>query len=297
MPVKKISYLVCSIGIVLLCVAGGQAQDDISKHAACDICGMDRQTYDYSRMLLEFDDKTSTGTCSIHCTAAEMAAHREKTIIRMLVGDFATKELVDVKKAFWVIGGKRAGVMTKRAKWAFREKAAADAFIQDNGGTLGTYHDAMKAAFADMRDDIKMLHDRKAADQAGMTDIQNQPACRYCGMDRRAYDYSRMLVEYADGMSSGTCSIHCAAIDLALNPGKVPNAIMVGDYRTKRLIHADKAYWVIGGSRRGVMSIRGKWAFQEKGHAEDFMKDHGGKPGSFDEALQAAYEDMYEILR
>jgi nitrous oxide reductase accessory protein NosL len=45
------------------------------------------------------------------------------------------------------------------------------------------------------------------------------------------------------------------------------------------------------------MSIQGKWAFEERRGAEDFVKDHGGKVGSFDEALQAAFEDMYEILR
>jgi len=27
------------------------------------------------------------------------------------------------------------------------------------------------------------------------------------------------------------------------------------------------------------------------------MLDNGGKPGSFEEALQAAFEDMWEILR
>jgi nitrous oxide reductase accessory protein NosL len=258
---------------------------------------MDRQAYDFSRMLLEFDDKMSEGTCSIHCTAAEMAAHREKTIIRMLVGDYATKELIDVQKAFWVLGGKQAGVMTGRAKWAFREKTAAEAFIKEHGGTLGTYNDAMKAAFVDMRDDIKMLREKKRAEQTGLTDIKEHPGCRYCGMDRNVYDYSRMLLEYTDGASAGTCSIHCAAIDLALNPERAPKAIMVGDYRTKQLIDALRACWVIGGSRRGVMSIQGKWAFEEKGHAEDFMKDHGGKLGSFDDALQAAFEDMYEILR
>jgi len=82
-----------------------------------------------------------------------------------------------------------------------------------------------------------------------------------------------------------------------MNPERVPKAIMVGDYRTKKLIDAQGAYWVIGGSRSGVMSIQGKWAFEEKADAEDFIREHGGKTGSFDEALQAAFEDMYEILR
>jgi len=226
-----------------------------------------------------------------------MAAHREKTIIRMLLADYAAKELVAAQKAFWVIGGKKAGVMTGRAKWAFREKTAAERFIKDHGETLGSYNAAMKAAFADMRDDITMLHEKKRAGQAGLTDIQMHPGCIYCGMDRRAYDYSRMLVEFADGAITATCSIHCAAIDLALNPGKAPKAVMAGDYRTKQLVEAQRAWWVIGGDRYGVMSLRGKWAFAEKGHAEDYIKEHGGNLGSFDDALKAVFEDMWEILR
>lgn len=294
---KKVVFLICIISLILFPAAGGHAQDDISRHAACDICGMDRKTYAHSRMMLEFDDKTSAGTCSIHCTAAQMAAHREKTMIRMLAGDYATKELIDAQKAFWVIGGKQDGVMTRRAKWAFREKTSAEAFIKDNGGTLGTYRDAMKAAFADMRDDIQMLYKEKGVEQSGLSDIRSHPACGYCGMDRRMYDYSRMLVEYADGTSTATCSIHCSAIDLALNPGKAPKAVMAGDYRTKQLVEAQRAWWVIGGDRYGVMSLRGKWAFAEKGHAEDYIKEHGGNLGSFDDALKAAFEDMWEILR
>ena len=294
---KRITFLLC--GIVLLCApaAADPMPDDISAHPTCDICGMERHAYAHSRMLLEFDDKTSSGTCSLHCTAAGMAAHREKTIVRMFVGDHTAKELVDAQKAFWVIGGRQAGVMTKRAKWAFRQKTAAEAFMADNGGTLGTYHDAMKAAFADMRDDITMLQEKKRTEPAPMADIKQHPGCTYCGMDRRMYNYSRMLVEYTDGTSGGTCSIHCTAIDLAMNPDRVPKAIMVGDYRTKQLIDARGAYWVIGGDRYGVMSIRGKWAFENKADAEDFIREHGGQVGSFDDALQASFEDMWEILR
>jgi nitrous oxide reductase accessory protein NosL len=294
---KKILLLLSCVGLVFLSASGARAENDISKHPSCDICGMDRRVHDHSRMVLEYDDKTSAGTCSIHCTAAQMAAHREKTIISMLVADHAAKDLIDAKKAIWVIGGNQAGVMTGRAKWAFREKEAAARFIKDNGGTLGTYHDAMKAAFADMRDDIHMLHKKTGVEQAGLADIQSHPSCRYCGMDRRMYDYSRMLVEYADGASEATCSIHCTAIDLALNPSKAPKSVMVGDYHTRQLIDAQRAWWVIGGDRYGVMSIRGKWAFAEKTHAEDYIKEHGGNLRGFNDALQAAFEDMWEILR
>ena len=293
---RIIVVLVCS-GVFILLLAAGFAPEDIRTHPTCRVCGMDRMQHASNRMLLKYDDGTSEGTCSTHCTAAWMAAHREKTIVGMYVADHDTKELVDARKAFWVIGGDEQGVMSGRAKSAFEEKAAAEVFMEKHGGTLATYNDAMSAAFADMSDDIRKLREQNRTGGAGLMDIKTHPGCRYCGMDRQMYDYSRMLVEYEDGAAVGTCSIHCTAIDLALSPGRVPGAIKAGDYRTRRLIDAERCYWVVGGDRQGVMSIRGKWAFEKREDATAFISEHGGNIGSFDDALQAAFEDMWEILR
>jgi len=64
-------------------------------------------------------------------------------------------------------------------------------------------------------------------------DIKKYPSCKYCGMNREQFAHSRMLVEYDDGSSVATCSIHCLAVDLALNIDKTPKSIQVGDYGTK----------------------------------------------------------------
>jgi hypothetical protein len=53
-------------------------------------------------------------------------------------------------------------------------------------------------------------------------DIQLHKECRWCGMDRGSFDFSRMLIEYDDGTVAAVCSIHCAAIDLANNIDKTP---------------------------------------------------------------------------
>ncbi len=124
-------------------------------------------------------------------------------------------------------------------------------------------------------------------------DIKKHPTCTYCGMDREKFAHSRMLIEYDDGTTEGACSLHCAAIDLALHIDKTPKAILVADYNTKKLIDADKATWVIGGSKMGVMTKRGKWAFEKKEDAEKFIKENAGTLVTFDEAMKAAYEDMY----
>jgi nitrous oxide reductase accessory protein NosL len=124
-------------------------------------------------------------------------------------------------------------------------------------------------------------------------DVQKHSSCKYCGMNRQQFAHSRMHLEYDDASTVGTCSIHCAAVDLAINIDKTPKTIQVGDYNSKALIDAEKASWVIGGSKMGVMTKRAKWAFEKKGDAEKFIKENGGENATFDVAMKAAYEDMY----
>jgi copper chaperone NosL len=128
-------------------------------------------------------------------------------------------------------------------------------------------------------------------------DIKRHPECKYCGMDRQKFGSSRMLVRYDDGTEVPTCSIHCTGIDLALNPHKGVLASLVGDYNTRVLLDAEKAFWVLGGNKMGVMSIRGKWAFSDRQSAARFIIEHGGSLVTYDEVMNATFEDMYEILR
>lgn len=128
-------------------------------------------------------------------------------------------------------------------------------------------------------------------------DTLDHKVCKYCNMDRTAFAHSRMLISYTDGTSVGTCSLHCITRELTANLSKVPCRITVGDYNTKKLINAAEAHWVIGGDMPGVMSERGKWAFEKKSKADDFIRRHGGKSATFDEALQAAYHDLYASVK
>jgi copper chaperone NosL len=128
-------------------------------------------------------------------------------------------------------------------------------------------------------------------------DIQKHRSCAYCGMDRKSFGHSRMFVEYSDGASVGTCSIRCIVLDLTQNLTKVPCSLKVGDYQTRKLIDADKAFWVVGGNKRGVMTRKAKWAFEKESSAKDFISSYGGDPATFHEALKAAYEEIYEEVK
>jgi hypothetical protein len=122
-------------------------------------------------------------------------------------------------------------------------------------------------------------------------DIADHRDCAHCGMDRKAYGFSRMLVRFDDGTVLGACSLHCVVIELDSNRKRGVKAVLAADRNTRVLINAEKAVWVMGGAKRGVMTERPKWAFETKASAEAFIKEQGGIIVTWDEALAAARED------
>ncbi|HUI67994.1 MAG TPA: nitrous oxide reductase accessory protein NosL [Nitrospirota bacterium] len=123
-------------------------------------------------------------------------------------------------------------------------------------------------------------------------DIDAYRKCAYCGMDRKAHGYSRMLILYEDGTGAGVCSLYCALIEIDAHQGRKVKALLVADRYTRILVEAEKATWVLGGRKSGVMSKRAKWAFQSNESAERFVATYGGKIVSWGEALAAAREDL-----
>jgi copper chaperone NosL len=124
-------------------------------------------------------------------------------------------------------------------------------------------------------------------------DISQFNSCKFCGMDRGKFAHSRILIDYEDGSAVGTCSIHCAAVDLAINIDKTPKTIWVGDFNSKQLIDAEKAFWVIDANKMGVMTHRAKWAFGKQEEAQQYITANGGQAADFDAVMKATYEDMY----
>jgi copper chaperone NosL len=159
--VKRFLVLGLFVIFCLSLIGHASAQDDVNKHPACKYCGMDREKFAHSRFFVEFEDGSSLGTCSLHCTAIDFALNIDKAYRTMQVGDYNTKMLIDAEKTFWVIGGNKPGVMTKRAKWAFGSKGDAEKFMAANGGNLATFEQAFKAAYEDMYADTKMIQERR----------------------------------------------------------------------------------------------------------------------------------------
>jgi len=138
---------------------------------------------------------------------------------------------------------------------------------------------------------------KKAADPRPFeNDLEKFPKCPYCGMDRRQFHHSRMLLQYSDDLPDGVCSLHCAAISLAVNVDREPKNIWVADNASsaeiKPLLVVDQATFLIGSRVKAVMSRRSKVAYGSEAAARAAMAEYGGEIANFDQALLAAYSDM-----
>jgi nitrous oxide reductase accessory protein NosL len=105
------------------------------------------------------------------------------------------------------------------------------------------------------------------------------------------FAHSRMLITYVDGSSVGVCSIHCAAAELKTGGARKVKAVEVADMNSRKLIPAESATWVIGGSKGGVMTQQPKWAFAKKNDAAAFIKKNGGRLAIYKEVLAAAEQE------
>ena len=134
-----------------------------------------------------------------------------------------------------------------------------------------------------------------------VNDIEKYPKCGYCGMDRKQFHHSRMLVQYGNGAVEGVCSIRCLATSLARFVGRGTKGVWVGDNasaaETKPLCDAERAHYLVGSSLRGVMTRRSKVAYSTVEAAEASMKANGGTVMDFDQTLMAAYEDIVEMVK
>lgn len=272
--------------IILALVLTGLFSSSKADTSGCRTCG---QVVPGSKqeVIIEYRDATTRSACGLRCAAAMLAAYRDKYVKIIRVRQYGSGRLIDAKKAFWVT---EDGSME-----AFSGKAEAVAFSTARGGRVVDFRAMMAALFSGMYDRVRtgsLLTGGEIGD-----DIKAHPKCDYCGMDRRKYAYSRVLLKYSDGSEAGLCSVHCAGLDLALHPEKEPVRILVGTYDGGRLVDAGTAVWVLGGTKHGVMSIRGKWAFEKKEDAWVYIRGFGGSVTDFRNIMRAAFEDMWEIIR
>jgi nitrous oxide reductase accessory protein NosL len=111
--------------------------------------------------------------------------------------------------------------------------------------------------------------------------------CSSCGMNLvKFYKTSHALNR--DGHTHQYCSIHCL-VDANLYTDLIDAKVV--DVSSLKFINAHDAYYVIGSSKPGTMTMNSKYAFASKKDAETFSKVNGGKIYNFHEAVKIAADD------
>lgn len=127
-------------------------------------------------------------------------------------------------------------------------------------------------------------------------ELDKYPNCPHCGMDRRKWHHSRHLIHYDDGRAVGTCSLHCAAVNLAVNLDRGPKAIYAADFGAdgdrKPLVDVDSVVYLVGSKLPGTMTAKSKMAFADPAKAGSAREEQGGEIVDFHKALQEAYLGM-----
>lgn len=290
----KCRCLICFVLILLVpsvaLALSGAGRADIEKYPKCTLCDMDRNQFAFSRILVTYDDASASGYCSLHCAAISMAIHLDKTPMKIEAGDYDTRELINAETAVWVIGGDTPGVMTHRAKWAFKERRSAEAFVNEHGGAISNFDAAMKASYEDMYADTRMIREKRKkmhAKPANTALLPPKPSpeekCPVCGMFVAKYPDWTGVITFSDGERKyfdGAKDLFKYLFGLekyapAKKPGDI-RSIHVTDYYDMTFIDAKTAFFVIGSDVYGPM---GRELIPTAGRldAETFMKDHQGK--------------------
>jgi len=114
--------------------------------------------------------------------------------------------------------------------------------------------------------------------------------CNVCGMNLVMF-YKTNYVARVNGKTKQYCSIHCLVEDRDKNHANEQN-IKVVAADTLKFIDADKAYFVVGSSKKGTMSMVSKYAFSSLDAASKFAAKFGGVVTDFNGAIEAAKEDF-----
>lgn len=129
--------------------------------ANCGLCGMHLPTFYKTNHAITFSDGTSRQFCSIHCLVElmeyQLSREEKAQIVKIQAVDAKSIELIDAKAAYYVIGSKKPGTMSMVSKYAFKEKADAEAFAKEFGGEVTDFDHAYAKAKEDFAS-RKMMH-------------------------------------------------------------------------------------------------------------------------------------------
>lgn len=116
---------------------------------SCTTCGMElAKSYKANHVAKQNDEIKQF--CSMHCLAQEMSINKTQ-LQDIKTVDTKSLKFINAKEAYYVLGSKIRGIMTKSSKFAFADKNDALDFVKENGGKVVTFEEAYKNALDDFK--------------------------------------------------------------------------------------------------------------------------------------------------
>ena len=114
----------------------------------CTRCGMDLVKF-YKTSHSATVDKKVYQYCSIHCLEEHLG--EGITLKNPKVVDVASLKFISVKDAYYVVGSKKRGTMSRISKYAFSKLEDAKKFQATNGGEIMKFDKALQKAKEDFK--------------------------------------------------------------------------------------------------------------------------------------------------
>jgi len=220
--------------------------------------------------------------CSIHCLyeSTKGVVPKDAKVV-----DTITLELIDVNKAFYVVGSKVKGTMTRTSSYAFGNEKDALLFVSDNGGKVMHFAEAYAVASEDFPKEFAK------SNVAPVTKIEvpKDAKCPICGMFVAKYPQWVALYDgekkfYFDGVKDMMKYAYARKLS--------SDKFYVSDYYKLSKLEASKAFYVIGSNVYGPMGNE-LIPFATQEEALSFSRDHNGqKVIAFDEITEAMVKNL-----
>lgn len=115
--------------------------------------------------------------------------------------------------------------------------------------------------------------------------------CPNCGMVQSMWARTWKTFRLEDGMREA-CSFHCLA-DMAVKSGQAPQDVRTALFLQPRgMVPAAAAWYVVGSSANGTMTMLSKAAFRDRSTADDFARTCGGEVADYATTFQLARQAL-----
>lgn len=136
-------------------------EGELQKYTHCPYCGMDRREHHRARMLVQYSDNLPDAVCSIHCLSISLSINIDREPKQIWGPDYGAsaepRPLLPVDQLTYLIGADLKHAMTKRSKHSFASTEVLEQFRGKHGGTPGNFDEALKQAYLDMAEDVRMI--------------------------------------------------------------------------------------------------------------------------------------------